>query len=153
MTAYLDSGILVAYLYEEIDNRAKAEQAKRLFDAIVARRLRGIVTFYVLPELYGYVLRNYLAEKADETFRNSLVELFRMPLIVKPYVDRADAERLRRRFTLSDSADIPHVVAALFYGCSELITFDHHFKQVANLIPVYTPDEFLATLKPNSDVQ
>jgi predicted nucleic acid-binding protein len=149
MTAYLDSGILIAYLYEETDNRAKAEQAKRLFDAIADHRLQGIVSFYVLPELYGYVTRNYLAEKVNETFRNSLVELFHAPLIVKPFVDRADAERLRRRFTIADSADIAHVVAALFYGCSELITFDHHFHQVANVIPAYTPDEFLATLKAN----
>jgi predicted nucleic acid-binding protein len=153
VTAYLDSGVLIAYLYEEVDHRAKAEQAKRLFDAIVARRFQGIVSFYVLPELYGYVTRNYLAEKADETFRNSLVELFRAPLIVKPYVDRTDAERLRRRFTISDSADIPHVVAALFYGCSELITFDHHFNQVAHLMPIFTPDEFLTTLTHNSNAK
>lgn len=47
---------------------------------------------------------------------------------------------------MRDSYDIYHVSAALHFGCSAIITFDHHFQQVRNLIPVFTPDEYLATL-------
>ncbi len=147
MTVYLDSSILVTNLYEEHDIPARVAQTRRLFSAVVAGRVQAMVSFYVLPEMYGYVTRNYPPERVDEVFRNSLVELFSIPIIVKPFVDRIDAERLRRRFTISDSADVSHVVAALFYGCSAIITFDHHFREISHLIPVFTPDEYLATLE------
>ena len=150
MTAYLDTNALIAYLYEESDNREKADQAKQLFDAIVARKLSALITFYALPELYAFVVRNYPEDKRNDTFRESLVELFSAPLIVKPFVDRTELERLRRQFTITDSGDVYHVAAALHYDCSALITFDYHFRQVASLIPVYAPEEFLATLE-NAD--
>lgn len=106
-----------------------------------------MITFYALPELYNYVAENYAANQVDETFRISLIELLNVPLTLKPFVDRANLERLRRRFSITDSNDVFHVAAALHYGCSAIITFDHHFRQVADLIPVYEPDAFLAALK------
>lgn len=93
-----------------------------------------------------YVAEHFTPARRNETFRLSLVRLFGAPLTVQPFVDRIESEKLRRRFTLADSTDIPHVVAALAFGCSAIITFDNHFQQVRELIPVFTPDEYLATL-------
>jgi predicted nucleic acid-binding protein len=147
MSVYRDASVLIAYLYKETDDPAKAQQAERFFKFLRAENFQGVIAFYSLSELYGYTISNYSEEKSNEIFRFSLVNLFSFPLIVKPFVDRTEAERLRRRFTLTDSTDIPHVVAALAFGCSAIITFDHHFQQVRELIPVYTPDEYLATLQ------
>ena len=147
MTIYLDTSVIIPYLHEPIDQTSKTEEAKRLFAAIRDGKVQAMVTFYSFPELYGYVVENYTSEQVNETFRVSLVELFSAPLIVKPFLDRADLEKLRRRFTISDSYDVFHVAAALFYSCSSIITFDHHFHQVADVIPAYTPAEFFATFE------
>ena len=147
MIVYLDTSILVSTLYEEVANPEQAEAVGRLFSQFHTRRVQGLVTFYTLPELHSYVVRHYSEQVIDETFRLSLVRLFSTPLIIKPFVDRVELEKLRRRFTISDAGDVYHVAAALFFECSGIITFDHHFRQVSNLIPVYTPDEFLATLE------
>ena len=147
MSIYLDASVLVSYLYEETDQPAKSAAAKRLINAIVEHRVEMLVSFYALPELYGYVAANYAEDKINETFRTSLVELFSLPLTVKPFVERTAMEQLRQQFSISDPSDVAHVVAALFYECDTIITFDHHFQQVASLIPVHTPAEFLATLQ------
>jgi predicted nucleic acid-binding protein len=153
MSVYLDTSVLIPFLYEETEQREKAESVKRLFQVITNRQAQALITFYTLPELYNYVAENYSIDQVNETLRVSLAELFSAPLIVKPFVDRVDVERLRRRFAISDPSDVFHVVAAIHYDCSAIITFDHHFQQVANVIPAYTPDEFLATLGNTSDAQ
>ena len=147
MSVYLDTSVLIPFLFEETGQPIKAESAKRLFHAIADQQTSGLITFYTLPEIYAYVVENYVESQVNETVRVGLVELFRAPLIVKPFVDRVDVEKFRRRFTISDASDVLHVAAAVHYGCSAILTFDHHFAQVANVIPVYTPNEFLATLK------
>lgn len=146
MSVYLDASVLIAYLYQETDDPDKARQAQYLFEALDTARVQATVAFYSLSELYGYVNSQYPEEQRDDIFRLSLVNLFSTPLLVKGFVDRTELEKLRRRYALTDSTDIPHVVAALHFGCSAIITFDHHFQQVRNLIPVFTPDEYLATL-------
>lgn len=146
MNVYLDASVLIAYLYPTTADPNQVRQAQNLFDAHETARLQATVAFYSLSELYGYVYSNYPEEQCNDIFRASLAKLFNAPLTVKPFVDRTDVAQLRRRFTISDSSDVPHVVAALAFGCSAIITFDHHFNQVRDVIPVFTPDEFLATL-------
>lgn len=146
-TVYLDSSILIAFLYEEENHPHRFEETQRLFSAMPEGVLSGVVSFYALPELYGYVKQDQPEQAVNTVFRLSLVELFSVPLIVMPFLDRDDFDRLRQQFTIADPEDVRHVAAALFKKCDAIITFDHHFEQVANVIPVYTPDEFLATLE------
>ncbi len=146
MNVYLDASVLIAYLYPATADPIQVRQAQNLFVALETARLQATVAFYSFSELYGYVDSNSPIEQRNDIFRSSLVKLFSAPLIVKPFVDRTELAQLRRRFTIGDSTDVPHVVAALAFGCSAIITFDHHFQQVREVIPVFTPDAFLATL-------
>jgi predicted nucleic acid-binding protein len=146
MSVYLDASVLIAYLYEETAELEQARQAQPLFDAISASKVKATIAFYSLTELYGYAVTHYPETHSNEIFRLSLVDLFSIPLVIRPFVDRNQSETLRRRFTISDPTDVTHVVAALAFGCDAIITFDHHFQQVADLIPVFTPAAYLAAL-------
>jgi predicted nucleic acid-binding protein len=141
---YLDSTILIAYLYEEYDAVECFAQARRVFQAIRAREIEAAISFYALPELYGYVESHFLQEQANTAFRLSLVTLFEIPLTVLPYLKRTERSLWRRRIRLRDSSDEPHIAIALAHGCEAIVTYDQHFQDVAELIPAYTPEELLA---------
>ena len=110
-------------------------------------RISALISFYALPELYAYVATQYAAVPFNTTLRLSLVELFSVPFVIAPNLQRTEIEKWRHRITLSDATDVPHVASALANQCDGIITFDHHFRQVSNVIAVYTPDEYLAMLE------
>jgi len=141
---YLDSTVLITYLYEEYDAVERFAQARQLFQAIQAGETEAAISFYALPELYGYVESHFPQEEANTTFRLSLVTLFEIPLTVLPYLKRTERNLWRHRIRLRDSSDEPHVAVALAHGCETIITYDEHFQDVADLISAYTPEEFLA---------
>lgn len=148
---YLDSSVLIAFLYEKQDHPSQFEQAQRLVSAIRELSVSGVVSFYVLPELYSYVKEHYPPDLVSLVFRLSLVELYELPLIVVPFLNRDELNRLRTRFIIADSDDARHVAAALASQCDALITFDHDFQQATNVIRAHTPAEFLNTLEKSPD--
>lgn len=145
-TVYLDSTALIALLYGEKFEPERFEQCRRLRAAIQAGLTDAVVSFYALPELYDYVEQHQPANEVNAVFRLSLVEVFSLPIIVMPFLDRADLNQFRQQFKIADSDDARHVAAALHRKCDAIIAFDYHFTQVTNVIPAYTPAEFLATL-------
>ena len=147
-TVYLDSSVLIAYLYEESDQRERFEETRPLIGAVREGLIRAVVSFYALPELYSHVNRYQPENQVNSVFRLGMAERFNLPIIVAPFLDRGDLKSLRQQFTITDPDDARHVAAALFKKCNAIVTFDHDFQQVSNLIPAYTPAEFLATLKP-----
>jgi predicted nucleic acid-binding protein len=144
---YLDSSVLIAYLYEERDQPAKYQQARRLVNAIRRGSTSAIISFYALPELYSYVSHHQLETEISKVLRLSLVELFSLPIIITPFLNRSELNRLLRQVRITDSDDARHVAVAMSRHCSGIITYDRHFREIANLIPVFTPDEYLATLE------
>ena len=148
---YLDSTVLIALLYGETIEPARFEQCRRLRTAIHDGLTGAVVSFYALPELFDYVERHQPTDEVNAVFRLSLVELLSLPIIIMPFLDRGDLNQLRQQIKIADPDDARHVAAALNRKCDAIIAFDHHFAQVANIIPTYTPAEFLATLKsPNA---
>lgn len=144
MRAYLDASVLIAYLYGEMHAPERFVPARQLFTAIEEQRLEAVVTFYALQELHAFIKNRWLPSDVNEAFRTALLELVRLPLIVIPYVERAQLNLWRRRFDVKDSSDVFHVVAALVNDCDALVAYDRHFLSVADLVPAYTPEEFLA---------
>ncbi len=145
--AYLDSSVLIAYLYEERDQPERFAQSRRLMTAIQEGSVNAIVSFYALPELYSHVEEEFSGDAIAIAFRSSLLRLLSLPIIIKPFLNRGDLNELRAKFTISDAHDARHVASALSSKCDAIITFDYHFRQVSNLIPVYTPEEYLAKLE------
>jgi predicted nucleic acid-binding protein len=141
---YLDSSVLITYLYEEYDAIERFAQSRRVFQAVRAGEIEAAISFYALPELYGYVESHFPQKEVNTTFRLSLVTLFEIPLTVLPYLKRIERNLWRHRIRLRDSSDEPHVAIALARSCEAIITYDEHFQDVVDFIPAYTPEEFLA---------
>ncbi len=155
-TVYLDTTVLITFLYGKRIEPERFEQSRPLFAAMRDSSVEGVISFYALPELYDYVEHHQPADEVNAVFRLSLVELFSLPITVAPFLDRAEFDQLRKQIQIPDPVDTRHTAVALSRKCDAIITFDHHFAQISNLILVYTPAEFLATLKPRestSDVE
>lgn len=142
---YLDTSVLVSFYFEEHEQPEKFRAARLLVQEIERETIRAVVSFYTLPELYAFVQENY-ADQVNVLFRSTMVQLFTLPLQVFPFLTREQFNALRHSFKMSDPNDVRHVIVALATFCNAIITFDHHFQQVRDLIPVFTPDEYLATL-------
>lgn len=148
---YLNTSVLIAFLYEEEDQPEKHQQTQRLVSDIRTRRVSAVISFYALPELYSHVEENQPPTEINQVFRLSLVELFSLPITIVPFLERDTFSRLRQHIIIGDADDVRHVAVALDQKCDAIITFDHDFHQVANLIPAYTPAKFLTTLEsPNA---
>ncbi|MBI4673550.1 MAG: PIN domain-containing protein [Chloroflexi bacterium] len=143
---YLDSSVLIAFLYEERDQSEKFSAAQRFMEAVRQKKVQAAVSFYALPELYDFVKSHQSEIEVSSVFRLGLVELFLVPLDIFPFLSRELFNDSRKKIVIVDADDARHVAVALTRQCSAIITFDHHFQQVRDLIPVFTPDEYLATL-------
>ncbi len=146
-TVYLDSSILIEFLYKPRDRPERSQEVNRFMAAISESVIQAAISFYVLPELYVFAKKHQPDSEISQVFRLSMVELFNIPIIIFPYLERDELKRQRQQFTIADSDDARHVAVALSKKCDAIITFDHHFRQVADLISVFTPAEYLATLE------
>ena len=146
MKVYLDTTVVIAFLYGELVEPERFTQARKLFHEVETGSLWGVVSLYVLPELYGYVVDHFSEDQVSEIFRLGLVELFTIPVVVMPYLDRVELELWKRRFSMRDATDVAHVAMALSGGCDYIATYDEHFQDVADLIPARTPEELLEIL-------
>ncbi len=144
---YLDTSVLIPFLYEETIRPERFASTRRLVEAIRSGRVQAVISLYALPELYAYLARQYSDSRFNTTFRLSLIELFQIPFVIAPHLSRTDLELWRRRVKISDATDLPHVASALANGCNCIITFDEHFQQSVGLIAAYDPTQFLASLE------
>jgi len=75
-----------------------------------------------------------------------MMVLFSEQITCVSYLDRIEANRLQRRFTIADPYDGLHLACALFHNCQAIITYDSHFKAALEIISVMTPQEALSKL-------
>lgn len=148
---YLDSTVLIAFLYEERDQPERFGETNRLMEFVRQQKVEAAISFYALPELYAFVKAHQAESDVSSTLRLGFLELFLIPLIIFPFLPRERFNDLKKQFVIVDPDDARHVASALSQNCSAIITFDHHFQQVRELIPVFTPDEYLATLENESE--
>lgn len=148
---YLDTSVLIAFLYEERDQPEKYKAAQHLIEFARQNKFDAAFSFYALPELYDFVQAHQAESEVSAIFRLGLVELLLVPMNILPYLPREQFNELRKQFVIADRDDARHVATALSRHCSAIITFDHHFHQVRDLIPIFTPDEYLATLANESN--
>ena len=48
--------------------------------------------------------------------------------------------------TLSDASDVSHAISALLAGCDTIVSYDHHFDEIAPILPRYLPEEFASEI-------
>ena len=149
MKLYLDSVVLIDFLFEPVETSEREQIGQQLFSAIQQSETECIVSFYSLPELFGYVQRNYPPDIVNTVFKESVIVLFSEPVKIVPYLDRTEVNRLRRRFTIADSYDALHIACALSNNCDAIVTYDSHFQTVTDIIPVFTPPQVLEHILDN----
>lgn len=147
MRLYLDTSVLLPYLFGELDAPERYLPSVQLFGRIDGQQVQAVVTFYALQELYGYIIRRFPSEDADRLFRTSLQQLLLFPLTIVPYLDRTEVRRWGYHLQLRDATDIFHVAAALIRGCDAIVTYDRRFQEVSEHISVWIPEECLAWLE------
>ena len=75
-----------------------------------------------------------------------LLEVLQHRIGVFRFLSREERLIHRRKFTIHDPSDEPHVIAALLSECDAILTYDTHFDDIRDVIPAYTPETLLATL-------
>jgi predicted nucleic acid-binding protein len=143
MKIYLDTTILTVYLFGQQLHSARHVDAVALFATVDAGLVEAVVSLYALQELCSYCYNTFPPAQAPHATRLAVHELLRHPLQVVPLLTRADRILFSRRFPMSDTSDQVHTCTAYREGCTAVITYDHHYQEVATLITVLAPAEFL----------
>lgn len=143
MRLYVDTSVLIVYLYGEATEPERFAHTAALFDRFATGEITAVFSLYTLQELHGYIRRVSPPEDVDEAFRTSVLELFSYPAIIAPYLDRLTLKRYRRKLNVRDATDVPHIVIALERQCDGIVAYDERFRDVAEVLAYYRPPDLL----------
>ncbi len=148
MKVYLDTSVISIQLFGDFSEseRERYADVQALFARIDSGEITASVSFYVFQELYAICAELADASELEVFVREVFLELLRLKIGIFRLLTREERLIHRRRFTIRDSSDESHVVAALISGCEVIVTYDTHFEDVRDLIPVRTPSELTASL-------
>jgi len=146
MKVYLDTNVVSVQLFGAFSEqeRERYPDVQALFAKIDGGEIDATVSFYVLQELYAICAELADATELETFVREIFLELLQRRIGIFRLLTREERLIHRRRFTIRDSSDEPHVIAALVSGCDAIITYDTHFDDVRDLFPVRTPAEWVA---------
>lgn len=144
---YLDTTVLVVFLYGKRDEPRRYADVARLFDAILRQKLQAVVSFYTFPELYGYVVENFPQDVRNTTLRYSFLKLFAHPIEIVSFLDRTERRRLARKINIHDPTDFLHVASAVVNDCDCICTYDSHFDTSRAHVQPLSPEDLLTELK------
>lgn len=139
MRIYLDTSVLIMYLYGEVEEPERFRFTQALFDRIEAGEIEAVISFYA--QIYGYIARKSPPEDVDGALRTSLLVLLSLPLIVVPYLDRTRPASWRRKMSIRDATDVPHLAVALEKQCDAIVAYDESFRGAVEELAYYTPEE------------
>jgi len=143
---YLDTSVLLVLTLTKSLEPERFEAVSALFDFIDAGVIKAVTSFYALHELLVIAISNTDPdwETGSELARQALVTIFQTHLLYLPLLKREDKLVKARLFSaLRDSTDLPHAIAALSAGCSTIVAYDEHFRDVADIIAYKTPDQII----------
>ncbi|MBN1887436.1 MAG: type II toxin-antitoxin system VapC family toxin [Thermoflexales bacterium] len=143
MKIYLDTSVLVVFLYGEIEEPERFRSTRALFNRIEAGEIEAVISFYAMQEIYGYIVRKSPPEDVDVAFRTGMLALFSLPLVVVPYLDRTRLEAWRRKTSARDVTDIPHLAVAMERRCDVMAAYDETFRQAVEGLAYHTPEELV----------
>ncbi len=146
MKVYLDTTILTVYLFGQQLHPDRYADTVMFFAKLSSGNVEAVVSIYALQELCSYCYNTFPQPHAPHATRLAFAQLLDVSLLVVPLLSRADRILYSRRFPMSDTSDQVHTCTAYREGCSAIVTYDHHYQEVASLISVVTPAELLQTL-------
>lgn len=144
MKLYLDSSVTNVYLFGVEKEPRRYPDVVRLFDAINAGQVDGVVSVYTVQELCVYCREFFPEEDFAETARLAIYKLMGIRLHLVPLLTREERTRHSKTFLIRDPSDQPHVILAYLHHCDAIVAYDEHFKDTSYLVPYLQPDEALA---------
>lgn len=146
MKAYLDTTVLTFFLFGQSHHPQRYAEITALFAALDIGRFQAVVSLYALQELCAYCYANFPAEYAPVVTRLAFHEILEHEVLVVPLLTRIDRIVLGRRFPMRDPSDQAHVATAHREGCDLIVTYDEHYRDIAERFPCFTAGELLAQL-------
>lgn len=144
MKLYLDSSVVNVYLFGAKKEPRRYPDVVRLFDAINAGQIDGMVSVYTVQEICVYCREFFPEENFAEIARLAVYKLMGTRFQLVPLLTREERMKHSRTFLIRDPSDQPHVILAYLHHCDTIVAYDEHFKDTAHLVPYLQPDEALA---------
>jgi len=119
----------------ELTERAKDSSSSLLEEAVVS--------FYSLHELYVFAIENFPEDISRSTGKEALMRILSSNVEISPLLDREKRIMYGRELKIRDSSDVPHAISAVVEGCDCLVTYDSHFRDVADKISVKEPEDLI----------
>ena len=145
MKAYLDTSVILTYLFGRYTEPERYDIVSQLFDRIETRQLEACISLYAFQEIYKFCQEHYQTEMSN-VFRLAMLRLLEYSLEISPLLARHERLLYERLFTISDASDSPHVVSAYINRCDAIVSYDSHFDEVTDFINTLTPETLLAQL-------
>lgn len=143
MQAYLETSVLVVYCFGEKLEPDRYKPVKILFDKINTEKIKGLVSFYSLHELFIFAIENFSPDIGRILGKRALEEILKTRVELIPLLNREQRIRYSREMKLNDASDIPHAILAFIEKCDCIITYDTHFDSINNIIKIVQPEELL----------
>ena len=143
---YLDTSILLIFTLTRSSALERYAHVAALFDLIDAGVVKAITSFYALHELLVFAIRNApdIFSGADVA-KSALIALFQTKLVVFPLLTREEKILNLRMFSaLADSSDVSHAITAYRAGCTAIVAYDEHYKDLPPFLAYLKPEEFIA---------
>ncbi len=142
MKIYLDTSVILVYLFGRHPEPERYAAVSQLFDRIRAGQPFACISLYAFQEIYRFCQEHYQADVSN-VFRLALLRLLEHPLEITPLLARYERLIYERRFTISDASDSPHVVSAYINRCDAIVSYDSHFDEVIDFINSLTPEALI----------
>lgn len=143
MRIYLDSCILIIYCFGKEMESGRYRDVERLFDEIRSEKIKAIISFYTIHELFVFALENFPKNLARKIGKESLLKILSTPIELVPLLHREQRIIYSKDFKISDASDIPHAILAFIEDCDCVVTYDIHFNEVKDKIGIKNPGELL----------
>lgn len=145
MKIYLDTSVILVYLFGRYSEPERHPVVSQLFDKIRTGQLLACISLYAFQEIYKFCQEHYQTDVSN-AFRLALLRLLEHPLEINPLLTRYERLIYERRFTISDASDSPHVISAYINRCDAIVSYDSHFDEVTDFIDSLTPETLIAQL-------
>ncbi|MHA1632463.1 MAG: type II toxin-antitoxin system VapC family toxin [Candidatus Freyarchaeota archaeon] len=143
MRIYLETTILVMLCFGKQLEPQKYDAVEELFRRIERGEVEAVVSFYSLHELYVFAIENFPEDISRSTGKEALMRILSSNVEISPLLDREKRIMYGRELKIRDSSDVPHAISAVVEGCDCLVTYDSHFRDVADKISVKEPEDLI----------
>lgn len=142
---YLDTSVLLVATLTQTVEPVRYVATRAFLAKLKSGALTGATSFHALHEVHLFALGNAPDPTTGAAYgKAALEQILAWPLHLLPLVSRIERAQHARTFrALRDPADVPHAIAAWVAQCEAIVTYDSHFKAIAQLIPYRTPEDFL----------